>query len=58
MNRYNDAFKAEIEAFIDYIQNDKEPEVTGIDGLIPALCAKACVKSLNEGRPVKLSEIK
>lgn len=58
MTRYNDAFKAEIEAFIDCIQNDKEPEVTGIDGLIPALCAKACVKSLKEGRPVKLSEIK
>jgi myo-inositol 2-dehydrogenase/D-chiro-inositol 1-dehydrogenase len=57
MNRYNDAFRAEIEAFVDCIKNDTEPYVTGIDGLIPALCAKACVKSLQEGRPVKLSEI-
>ncbi len=58
MNRYNDAFRSEIEAFVDCIKNNTEPYVTGIDGLIPALCAKACVKSLKEGRPVKLSEIK
>lgn len=57
MDRYNDAFRAEIEAFIDCVNNDTEPYVTGIDGLIPALCAKACVLSRKEGRPVKLSEI-
>lgn len=57
MQRYADAFRAEIEAFVDCIRNDTEPAVTGIDGLIPALCAKACVLSLKEGRPVKLSEV-
>ena len=31
--------------------------VTGIDGLIPALCAKARALSLEEGRPVKLAEV-
>lgn len=57
MDRYNDAFYAEIESFIDCVINDKTPYVTGEDGLRPVICAMACVKSLKEGRPVKISEI-
>ncbi|VBB08223.1 inositol 2-dehydrogenase [Lucifera butyrica] len=57
LERYNQAFIAEAQAFTDAILNDTEPSVTGIDGLMPVLIAKAAQKSLNEGRMVKLSEL-
>ena len=37
--------------------NDKEVPVGGIDGLMPVKIAKAAKISLDEGRPVKISEI-
>jgi len=58
LERYNDAFIYEIQEFFKAIINDTEPPVTGIDGLRPVEIAMAAMKSLKEGRPVKLSEIK
>jgi len=56
-DRYTGAFVSEMEAFADAIKNDKQPPVTGIDGLYPVLMAAAATLSLKEGRPVKISEV-
>lgn len=57
LERYNNAFIAEEQAFVTAILNDTETPVQGIDGLMPVLIAKAAKLSLDEGRSVKLSEI-
>ncbi|WP_317854249.1 inositol 2-dehydrogenase [Chakrabartyella piscis] len=57
LQRYNDAFIAEVIEFVDCIQNDKEPSVSGIDGLMSVAIAMAAKKSLKEGRAVQISEV-
>lgn len=57
LERYNDAFIAEAQAFVDAVINDTDTLVNGKDGLMPVLIAKAAQKSFEEGRTVKLSEI-
>jgi len=57
IERYTEAYINEIRAFIEAIIEDKDPPVTGEDGRIPVVIAYAAQKSLNENRPVKLSEI-
>ncbi len=57
LERYNNAFIAEVKDFVAAIVNNTEPPVTGIDGLMPVLIARAAKLSLKEGRCVKLSEV-
>ena len=57
LERYNNAFIAEVKDFISAIVNDTDVPVSGIDGLMPVLIAKAAKLSLKEGRSVKISEI-
>jgi myo-inositol 2-dehydrogenase/D-chiro-inositol 1-dehydrogenase len=57
MDRYAKSYLKEMELFIDAIVNDKEMPVGGEDGLEATLIAAAAKKSMQEGRPVKLSEI-
>ncbi|WNS78798.1 inositol 2-dehydrogenase [Domibacillus sp. DTU_2020_1001157_1_SI_ALB_TIR_016] len=57
LERYNQAFIAEAQAFATAILDDTETPVQGIDGLMPVLIAKAAKRSLDEGRSVKISEI-
>jgi len=57
IERYTEAYINEIRAFIEAIIEDKDLPVTGEDGRIPVVIAYAAQKSLNENRPVKLSEI-
>jgi myo-inositol 2-dehydrogenase/D-chiro-inositol 1-dehydrogenase len=57
IERYTDAFIAEMKEFITCILEDKTPSVTGIDGRIPVVMGLAAWKSYRENRPVKLSEI-
>lgn len=57
LERYNDAFVAEEQAFADAVLSDTEVPVNGHDGLMPVAIAIAAKKSLDEGRPVKLSEV-
>lgn len=57
LERYREAFIAEMKSFMDAIANDKPVKVTGEDGLQDLLVALAAKKSLLENRPVKLSEI-
>jgi myo-inositol 2-dehydrogenase/D-chiro-inositol 1-dehydrogenase len=58
IERYTDAYIAEMKEFISCILEDKAPSVTGIDGRIPVVMGLAAWKSYRENRPVKLSEIK
>ena len=57
IERYVDSYIAEMEAFIECVQQDQTPPVTGIDGRIPVVMGYAAHKSYEENRPVRLSEI-
>jgi myo-inositol 2-dehydrogenase/D-chiro-inositol 1-dehydrogenase len=57
VERYTESYIAEMKEFIECIQQDKTPSVTGIDGRIPVVMGYAAMKSYEEDRPVKLSEI-
>jgi len=57
IERYDNSFVAEMKAFVEAIIYDKEPEVSGDDGLKPILIALAASKSYRINRPVKVCEI-
>ena len=57
LERYMDAYLAEMKVFVDCIVQDTPPPVTGIDGRIPVVMGLAAWKSYRENRPVKLNEI-
>ena len=57
LERYNDAFIAEMKDFVDAVLEGKEVPVGGEDGLESVRVAMAARKSLLEKRPVQLSEI-
>ncbi len=57
IERYTEAYIAEMNAFVECIQNDTPPLVTGLDGRAAAVIGHAAKKSLQEGRPVRLSEV-
>jgi myo-inositol 2-dehydrogenase/D-chiro-inositol 1-dehydrogenase len=57
LDRYQESYVAEMQAFIDCIRCDTAPPVTGRDGLMPVIMGLAAKKSLQEGRPVALKEI-
>jgi len=58
LERYMESFAEEMKQFVNAVVNDTEVPVDGHDGLKPILIAKAAQKSLEENRPVKISEIK
>lgn len=58
LERYNESYIAEMKAFVACVLEDKTPPVTGIDGRVPVVMGYAAQKSVQENRPVKLSEIK
>src|SRR3712207_5237231 len=58
LERYMQSFAEEIRQFVNAIVNDTEVPVNANDGLQPVLIGLAAKKSLEEGRPVKLSEFK
>ena len=57
MTRYTEAYAAEIAAFIATLAAKSEATPSGEDGLIALALADACLKSVAEGRVVKLSEV-
>jgi len=57
VERYAEAYVEEMREFIDCIQKDQMPSVTGTDGRIPVVMGYAAKKSYEEHRPVRLSEI-
>ncbi len=57
MERYHDAYEAELKAFIDCVRYDRDPDVDGEAGRKAVQLGHAAKLSLAENRPVKLSEI-
>ena len=57
MTRYTQAYANEIAAFIDAIAGKAKASPSGQDGLIALALADAAVKSVQEGRTVKVSEV-
>ena len=57
MERYAVAYAAEIEAFVAALTEGTKPPVTGEDGLLALALADAAVRSMAEGRLVRVSEI-
>ncbi|MFN4126205.1 inositol 2-dehydrogenase [Pannonibacter indicus] len=57
MTRYTAAYAAEITAFIKAVTDKTVPPTTGEDGLKALALAEAALKSVAEGRAVRLSEI-
>ena len=57
IERYKDAFFAEIDSFVDAVAGQTPLEVSFDDGLKALELAEACNLSVAEGRTVKLSEL-
>jgi myo-inositol 2-dehydrogenase/D-chiro-inositol 1-dehydrogenase len=57
MTRYTEAYAREITTFIDAVESKSPAKPSGLDGLIALALADAAVKSVKEGRAVKVSEI-
>ena len=57
LERYMAAYAKEIKCFIEAIENDTDTPLGVMDGLEPVLMGLAAKKSLEEHRPVKISEI-
>jgi len=57
MERYTEAFVAEMQAFVSCVLDDRPPPVGGMDGRIPVVMGLAAWKSLREQRPMRLTEI-
>jgi myo-inositol 2-dehydrogenase/D-chiro-inositol 1-dehydrogenase len=57
LERYADAYKKEINHFIDCIRHKKTPKVSGYDGLMSLLLGLCAKESLNCNKPVLVSEI-
>ena len=57
MTRYTEAYAREIAAFIDSVEAGTPAAPSGADGLIALALADAALKSVAEGRAVKVSEI-
>ena len=57
VERYREAYIAEMEAFVEAVREGKKPPVTGMDGKVPVVIGYAAQRSHEEGRPVKLTEV-
>lgn len=57
LERYQEAYVAELQQFMDCILNDRSPSVGGMDGLMAVILGLAAKKSLQENRPVKVREV-
>ncbi len=57
MTRYTEAYAAEIAGFIKAVTDKKAANPSGEDGLKALALAEAALKSVKEGRTVKMSEV-
>ncbi len=58
LERYMESFSREVRLFVKAIEEDTDTPLGVMDGLKPVLMGIAAKKSVEEHRPVKLSEIK
>ncbi len=57
IERYTESYIAEMRAFVECIQQDRPPEVSGADGRAAVALGHAAKRSLAESRPVRLDEV-
>jgi len=57
VERYREAFVAELRSFVQCIRDGSQVAATGEDALAAVLAAQAATVSVRENRPVKLTEI-
>lgn len=57
LDRYQESYVAEMQAFINCIRENAKPPVAGHDGLMPVIMGLAAKKSLQVNRAVRLTEI-
>ena len=57
IERYRESYIRELEQFIKAIESHQPPPVTGADGRVPVVLARAARLSHDEGRPVNLQEV-
>ena len=57
LERYKESYVTEMQAFVDAIRTGGPVPVSGEDGRVPVVMAKAARLSIDLDRPVKLSEI-
>ena len=57
MDRYADAYRAEMAAFVDAIRGGTPPKVTGRDGRMATVLGQAARRSWAEGIPVRPAEV-
>ncbi|HYO88743.1 MAG TPA: inositol 2-dehydrogenase [Candidatus Limnocylindrales bacterium] len=57
LERYKQSYITEMRAFVDAITSGGPVPVTGYDGRVPVVMAKAARLSIDLNRPVKLSEV-
>jgi myo-inositol 2-dehydrogenase/D-chiro-inositol 1-dehydrogenase len=58
MDRYVESFANELQAFVGAVVRGEPTPVTGADGRAPVVMALAARKSYEEGRPVRLEEVR
>ena len=51
------AYTAELTHFVDCVRSGATPQVTGSDARRALALALACIRSVQEGRPVRLEEV-
>jgi len=57
LERYQESYLAEMRSFVECVTAGRPPEVSGLDGRIPVVMGLAARRSVEERRPVRLSEI-
>lgn len=57
LERYNQSFVVEMQAFVDAVANDTAVPVSGLDGRVPVVMGLAAKRSFEENRPVRMDEI-
>jgi myo-inositol 2-dehydrogenase/D-chiro-inositol 1-dehydrogenase len=54
LERYADAYRAELGAFLEAVKEGKKPQPSGQDGLAAQRLADAATESARSGKPVRL----
>lgn len=57
LERYSEAYLAEMREFVQCLREDRIPTVSGADGRVSVVIGLAAKKSLDENRPVSVAEV-
>jgi scyllo-inositol 2-dehydrogenase (NAD+) len=57
MERFRDAYRAQLQHFVECLRNDRPPSVSGEDALAACTIAVAATKAYQTGQPVRLNDL-